>query len=466
MHDEDDLRQELLAVAVHASSRTLAEKGGGTAYIRESVRNAIKKLHRAAYAQRRCPTNQYGVAIPLTYGVETADTGVGPESLAVLALDAHTVRIDDPESLALLAHGARAIRKRLCGGSRRVLGCLLAGRAVGPNRIERLCEEIQKLGGAMQDPYEILEPPPGETPNCHADGVEPEGYDPKETMCQDCQDKFTCLPHAVAKGLPVAKKTAGYGVEIDVEVGSVLARTMTYRDAVARIARRAALRDVHKPVPADLWPLAPEKPASAPPAAPAVASAPPATPPAAAPAQASPGPRKVLRKKAAEAAPPAAAAPTPAPKPVKAPKPAKAPKTKPAKAAKAPKAAKPKRAPKPAKAPNPEGRKSPIRALCPAKTLDAKGMSLALGRVRLGREVALDVGYQLVKRKADGSEHVVTIRANGFEFGGVIYDSLTACAGHACNHAYRSGNDYFSLLTSKRTEVRDPKGKVIARGGE
>jgi len=48
----------------------------------------------------------------------------------------------------------------------------------------------------------------------------------------------------------------------------------------------------------------------------------------------------------------------------------------------------------------------------------------------------------------------------------VVYDSLTACAGHACNHAYRSGNDYFSLLTSRRTEVRDPDGKVIARGGE
>jgi hypothetical protein len=330
----------------------------------------------------------------------------------------------DPDRRALLALGARLVRSRLCPESQETLDGMLAGRIVSRNRIDVLCEEIQ--GGDMTpDPYAIPNPPADDTPDCHADGVSPEGYDPKESMCQDCQDKFTCLPRASER------KLIAHSVEIDVEVSSVIAKSLLYQDALKQIMRRDTLRKSGKPVPVELWPIAPNKTA----------------------AEAAPK-RKLVRK---AAAPPVAATPPPAaPAVVEPPAPSipALPRAAKAKALKMPKE----------RPPRPE-RKTPIRPLRDPKPIPKEEMQAAMARVRLGKPIDFEIGYQIVKHSANGEEHVVTLRENGFEYKGNLYNSLTQCAGHASGNTYRAGNDWFSLVTSRRTEVRDAKGKVIARGG-
>lgn len=414
IHDQDDLQQELITVALRASERA----DGATAYVRLSVRNAIKHLYREMHAQRRCPTDSSGASLPLVYGYEAHDGGTSPETHALLRV------------------GARACRDRLPLWSQEVLDRVLAGDAeIPPNRIDDLCGQIRRCGGTtMTDAYSIPAPPEGEITACHADGAEPEGYNPAEVACQDCIDKFSCLPRAREKNLIQTP------LEVDVEVSAVIARTMTYREAAQRVWQRDQLRRADKVVPAELWPLAPE----------------PTKPP------------KKLRKPTAGApecelpgTPTSEVAPETPASPA-APEPA------------APKRKLRKRTPEEKEKPQikrtkrlePRPKtKAPTRALPAPSPISNEAMVAAMSRIRLGKPVALDYGWQIVKRGRDGTEHVVTLRENGFEFRGQLYNSLTQCAVHACGWGYRSGNDYFSLVTSRQTEVRDPDGKVVARGG-
>lgn len=76
--------------------------------------------------------------------------------------------------------------------------------------------------------------PPEEIPDCHARGEDPSGYDPRERECQNCPDKFTCLPEARAA------KLIDVPIDADLEVEAVLADRLTFDAAMERFKLRLA----------------------------------------------------------------------------------------------------------------------------------------------------------------------------------------------------------------------------------
>lgn len=83
-------------------------------------------------------------------------------------------------------------------------------------------------------------------PECHADGTDPIGYDPKDSVCFNCADKFTCLPHSIHKGLTKAKLTA------DREVEAVDRRMLSLDGAYERMRQRGILEEAGRPIPKQL----------------------------------------------------------------------------------------------------------------------------------------------------------------------------------------------------------------------
>ena len=98
--------------------------------------------------------------------------------------------------------------------------------------------------------------------------------------------------------------------------------------------------------------------------------------------------------------------------------------------------------------------------------LQLEGDDGAPPKVKLGVPgLRLGWGYQLVRKARAGKEFVVTITENGFMYEDKIYSSLSAAAQNASGTFCRSGNDWFSLVTTQCTSVRDERGNVIARRG-
>jgi hypothetical protein len=331
---------------------------------------------------------------------------------------------------------------------------------------------------------------------CHANGEQPEGYDAEDPICHNCADKFTCLPAAIAKpSLWVDRGVRTWDASDDLEVAGVLAREMTYSEAIERMTKRMGLEKAGTLIPAELLTrrskpaLVPDTPAEPEPAGEVIdaegetTSTEPPPPPTfpdptpTTPAKATKATKPKAAKKPAKAKPakakPAKAKPTKA-KPAKAAK-KKAAKAKPAKA-KPKKPAKPKAATKPAAKPAaPAKPKSPTtrepkiakngKPLPLPKTITTEKMLEVMATVKLGMKVDLEFGMQIVRRARTGKEHVVTLTENGFLYEDEQYSSLSAAAQNASGTPCRSGNDWFSLVSTSCTEVRDTTGKVVARKG-
>jgi chemotaxis protein histidine kinase CheA len=305
----------------------------------------------------------------------------------------------------------------------------------------------------------------GPVPDCHADGSAPEGYDLADAVCHTCPDKFTCLPAAIDKQLIDST------LDDDQEVLGVVTRRLPYADALARMHEREALGD--DPIPDGLKidvPIAdvlaalgkpeaePEPEAEEEPEEPTVAEEGEAQSETEAAADDDEDDDEEPEADVEEDdedgdEPEAEEEPPPAPEPKKK---AKA-KAKPKKKAKA--AA-------PESADNGEPKKKNNMARVPKpRVLDEETMLKRLDKIKLGAAIDLEVGMRVVRKGRDGMDTVVVLTPNGFEYDGETYSSLSAAAQIASGSAYRSGNDYFNLKTSKCTEVRDEDGKVIAKNG-
>jgi len=92
-------------------------------------------------------------------------------------------------------------------------------------------------------------------------------------------------------------------------------------------------------------------------------------------------------------------------------------------------------------------------------------MLKSMGKIKLGEPIDLDYGMQLVRKDRNDNELIVTLTKQGYEFKGKVYGSLSAAAMVAADSPFRSGNDFFNLVSSGCTEVRDKNGKVIAKKG-
>lgn len=370
--------------------------------------------------------------------------------------------------------------------------------------------------------YEV--PDTGDVMPCHAQGEKPEGYDAEEEICQDCLDKFSCLPVAIANPeVWTSRKAKVWAIGDDAEVAALTSKTKTYAQVRDQLDRRAAFRKKHKLIPPELLtrprPLAPAAtPAAAQMLPPAPVEKPAPKPRLTKPTKVSPAPAPLAPaavqtdaqqpseggEQAAETSSDVAGKKTTTKKklvrpskPVKASKAAKAKKSKPEPKKAAPKkkaAAKPASKAKPAvknaekpkpvkpakaetkkavgsKAPPPKPRAPRTaerkvakngKALPAPQTITKEQMLRALDKVRLGVKVDWEWGMQIVRKGRGGEEFVVTVTENGFLYDGEHYASLSSAAQNASGTPCRSGNDWFNLLTASCTEVRDAKGKVIA----
>ena len=317
-----------------------------------------------------------------------------------------------------------------------------------------------------ENPYAIPPTAPADLPDCHADGKNPEGYDEGDKTCWGCPDKFVCLPKSIDK------KLIDSTLDADCEVKGVLSKTMTYAEALVRMQHRQNLIADKKPVPKDLSTQPPEGALSKP----ENISGKEQTDSDEIDSEQTNGgktmaekkkngkPKKTAAKGKPKAPPKPAAASTnkndkpeaqpPAPKA----KPKAKPKVKPApkkKAASKPKGEKKSRAKK--------GTDS--KPLPKPRAVTEEQMLKSMGKIKLGEPIDLDYGMQLVRKDRNDNELIVTLTKQGYEFKGKVYGSLSAAAMVAADSPFRSGNDFFNLVSSGCTEVRDKNGKVIAKKG-
>ena len=352
------------------------------------------------------------------------------------------------------------------------------------------------------DPYAI--PENDEFMPCHVRGNAPEGYDADdaEGTCCDCADKFTCLPEAVESPKVWTDRGATpWAIEDDSEVAAVVHREMFYSDAIDCMTRRMALRKSGDLIPVELLTRRPAEediPAPATPPETTTESEPPESDATESDAgeedtgeqseqsaeedemakkkkapRRPKGKKKASKKKAPrrpkgkkKASKKKAPAKKAAKKPAKAKK--KAPKKPKPKAKKKPASRKPPK-PAPVKPRKPSTRKPRIakngKKLPLPSSLTTERMLEVVGQIKLGMKVDFEIGMQIVRRARSGKEHVVTLKDNGFLYEDELYSSLSAAAQNASGTPCRSGNDWFSLMNTSCTEVRDASGKVIARKG-
>lgn len=102
-----------------------------------------------------------------------------------------------------------------------------------------------------------------ELPDCHATGKSAEGYDPSEETCQDCAEKYTCMPLSIERGSLAGDLTMDREVETVLATpGQPVLRLLDF--VLQRQAERAKLRAARQAVPERLTidaPVAPSEPA-------------------------------------------------------------------------------------------------------------------------------------------------------------------------------------------------------------
>lgn len=251
--DKEELKQELRVVAQRCLPRLSRENTGKT-YVRRSIRNALKNLKRAAKSFGRLPHDSRGKSLPLwylddrmpdgesTYGEVMPAVGSSPEEQVIARqliakLDDH---LGDDERALLTLFMQDAIKKR---DDKKQLPMLLDRCAQILHRVAS--EEGEKTMATVKIP----KTPKDELPPCHVDGEEAVGYetDIKEAeACQDCPDKFSCLPKSISTGLIEAT------LDIDPEVAAVLGGHVIFDVAMERVIKRQDLRENGGSIPSSL----------------------------------------------------------------------------------------------------------------------------------------------------------------------------------------------------------------------
>lgn len=489
----DDLRQVLRVQAWQCLDRIDEDIGSGEAYVRRTVQNAVKKLRQSLYAAKRHPHDPFGR--PLRHTAVGDDEGdVRPVSHA-----------PPPDRQALNRQLLGQILAQVsCVERSHLLRCLREGDTPMAHVAKRI-RESRKLstiyaGGhrrltgedkKMLERFALPQVDEEDRPACHADGDNPEGYDVDDPVCHNCLDKFTCLPSAVDKGL------VDIAVDDDQEVHLVLTQRLSTVVVLRRMEQRRELEQAGVlAVPDELLVTnvepddedhEPETSTDPPPVVEeSETEEPPTTTAAAEPeqqqedavtkpknrnggtknkrapkrkkvaAKKKAAPKKTVKKKLATAATKKKA------------------KKKPVKKKAAPKkVVKKKPAPKkPVKKPAPKKKRAAAdgdkkrTALPRSREVTEEKMIRAMAKIKLGLDLGLEFGYQIIRRTRDNKVHKVTLRKNGFEYDGKLYSSLSACAQIAVSLPHRSGNDFFNLLAWHCTEVRNGRGKIIAINGE
>ena len=97
-------------------------------------------------------------------------------------------------------------------------------------------------------------------------------------------------------------------------------------------------------------------------------------------------------------------------------------------------------------------READIR-LRPPKDIDmppATGVATAVGRVAMNRDARLPMPGATLRRTFKGSEHIVSVLPNGFEYDGEFYRSLSAVA-FAISGCHWNGYHFFGI---QKTEAK------------
>ena len=244
-YDRDDLRQECrIAVAM----RLNAEREGAKSYVRNVARDRLVNLLRKQTTLARCPHDAWGR--PLM--VHPNATEEGPEVLldlrqvdvegdaerrqAVGYLHATLERPEWEQLVAVFVDGAEAqlAEDRL-------------GLAQAQFRASAILSQIGYLTPreSEESMVAISKPAPEQMPSCYPDGPSPAGYDPKDSTCHECRDKFSCLP------LAIERRLVSIRLDADLEVDAVLDGRMEFLDAIGRMKRRLARKKAKEPILAD-----------------------------------------------------------------------------------------------------------------------------------------------------------------------------------------------------------------------
>ncbi len=512
-HGIEDLEQESRLAAARAVNKIEvgSSDARSKAYIRSAVQNALRNIKRNAHTRKRVPYDAWGRReyvdsldkphpfMPDVDMVDTVQDEEGdPEQRSTVRelLTAIEQRISEEHRDAFfraLEDSAHAVKegrdlKEVRQRMETIFNRLV--RTPSPIEMEKRSERIlQSLAHRVDDGSPTKEKKkmtklsagkitlpvvkPEDLPECHAEAPEAGGrlgYAHEEVDCQNCADKFSCVKASIETSL-----VAGLTLETDIEVREVLMGRAQFVDVAQRLKQRRQLVKARSEIPDALLLVnfgkveeteteeeeeeeATEEVASEEPGTEEDASEPTDDGEAAAEETENTESEKettmAKKKTAKKTTTKAAAKPAKPAKPAAPAKPAK-----PAKPAPAAKPAKPVKAPAAKRIPSekrvaislPGGE----RYLPQPKELTPDAMATVLGRVQLGQPFDLGTGMQLVRKLRGGEEQVVTIKKNGFEFGGAIYPSLTAAAMWATQRSV-NGNTHFGVGSQSCTEIRGP----------
>jgi len=386
-YDRDDLRQEARIAVEAALRRVRKHDPKAPAYVRITVRNALRNLVRAQCTAGRAPHDDRGRRIAGAFQPDIHDLlpshAPSPESTAHARQLVQALARERPADMEILhavfVEGASAAHALHISAGLPAYRRLEAARRRAALILNRLLDNqpISHRGSTMTKLDTAKFPlPPTDDPDCHAQEAnsEPIGYDAKLALCRYlCPDKHTCLALAIERGL------VKLSLDDDHEVADVLSGALSVNDMKDRVRQRQKILGIPdgspemdkqiegrvKLLPASLLVRKAEAKKAAPEKKDSTTAA-----PAAAPA-AQEGPVKTETKNEAPKEPAAKAKPAKATKPAPAPK--EAPKAaEPAPAAAAPKepAKAPEKAAKAAPAPK-EPAKAPEKPAKPAKAAKA-----------------------------------------------------------------------------------------------
>ena len=456
LNSREDVRQEFMLAAVRSARKHDGRDSMG--FIRLAVRRRLSALLASHTATKRRPHDIHGAPI----GFVNPDVEDWPAS-----------EQPSPEDIIAAREQVDRLREVLSPDAVDIINRCVA-EDTPPDRAQlfSIRSELRKAAMATRDPYAVPPIKDYEDLTCHAlAGPGAEGYDGADPICINCTAKFSCLPAAVANPeIWTSRHVRVWEVNDDHEVVLLQHREMTFADLEARIAARdrfvaeymaanpsadnakilAAVpedlkvrRHVEPEVPEPVEEIPEEQPEADETAAEEEASKKPAT-------------KKRARKK--KVTKPKAAAQE-APK-----KPATKKKT----------VTKPKAPPKPTKPVEATGDRPLHRDgqlgkrgknVPSPKPVSEEDMTKAISKIKLGVRIEWEYGFQIVRKVRGGDEHIATLTKNGFLFNGddQLYASLSAVSQVASGTPGRAGNDYFGILKSHNTEVRNTAGKVIAK---
>lgn len=488
-HDFPDLMQEMrFHVAQQCLPRIDTSLNTGRTYVRRSVRNALINLKRVATAQSKLPHDARGRPFMLSSLDQFKDTFDGDLPFADPT--------PDPERHADARELVQVLRNKL---SRREMSMLRRAFVDGvlergaPEKVEAarkkaeaiLTHLLHRVEMGREETLTTMNDKRTDLPECHVHGTDPVGYETDledAEDCQNCVDKFTCLPDSIKTELIDGT------IDIDPEVLAVHDGRMLIQVGRKRVSQRQDLVEKEEAIPDELRFDNVEAVAGKPATKKNddnndeenVTMDPNET-------EAVPKKKKKAKKKKAEAKAAAPAAPAKKKKKAasksngKAEAKAAAPKKKkkkkaeakaaaPAKTKKKPKDAKKSKGKKSGKgkSPNAGGKNDKVLAdgrlelgngrIAPApKKLDKEKMAKSLGRLLLGTPFDVEVGMQLIQKRRSGNDVIVKIKKDGYEWDGDVYGSLSAACMWA-THRSVSGNDMFNFTKHSNITI---KGKGV-----